>query len=49
MGGETVPFRPGDFLFVPAGMSHRFEDFGDDMAVWVMFYGPKGGMAGAAR
>lgn len=49
MGDETVPFRPGDFLFVPAGMPHRFEDFGDAMAAWVMFYGPKGGMAGATR
>lgn len=39
-------FSPGDFLFVPAGVSHRFEDFGDDLAVWVIFYGPVGGEAG---
>lgn len=34
---------PGDFLFVPAGLVHRFEDFTDDLVVWVLFYGPEGG------
>ena len=34
---------PGDFLFVPAGVEHRFEGFTDDLAVWVVFYGPDGG------
>lgn len=34
---------PGDFLFVAAGQPHRFEDFSDDFAVWVFFYGPIGG------
>ena len=29
MGDETVPFWAGDFLFVPAGVPHRFLDFGD--------------------
>lgn len=43
MGGETVPFKPGDFLFVPAGVEHRFLDFGESMATWVIFYGPEGG------
>jgi mannose-6-phosphate isomerase-like protein (cupin superfamily) len=33
----------GDFLFVPAGVEHRFENFSDDLAVWVFFYGPEGG------
>lgn len=33
----------GDLLFAPAGSEHRFEDFTDDFAVWVMFYGPNGG------
>jgi hypothetical protein len=28
---------------VPAGVVHRFEDFSDDLAVWVVFYGPEGG------
>lgn len=42
--GETRrPFRPGDLLFAPASSVHRFEDFTDDFAVWVMFYGPEGG------
>jgi mannose-6-phosphate isomerase-like protein (cupin superfamily) len=38
-----VPFARGDALFVPAGAVHRFEKFSDDLAVWVMFYGPEGG------
>lgn len=42
--GETRhPFQPGDVLFVAAGIKHRFEDFSDDFATWVMFYGPEGG------
>jgi hypothetical protein len=28
---------------VPAGMTHRFESFTDDLTVWVIFYGPQGG------
>lgn len=43
MGDKRVPFKPGDFLFVPAGVAHRFEDFGERMAAWVIFYGPEGG------
>lgn len=43
--GRTAPFAPGDFLFVPAGVEHRFVDFSDDLAVWVVFYGPEGGEA----
>ena len=43
MGDETVPFRPGDFLFVPAGVPHRFLDFGDSFKACVIFYGPDGG------
>ena len=35
--------QPGDFLFAPAGVAHRFEDFSEDFAVWVFFYGPEGG------
>jgi len=34
---------PGSFLFVAAGQPHRFEDFSDDFAVWVFFYGAEGG------
>ena len=43
--GERVPFKPGDFLFVPAGLDHRFEDFADDFVTWALFYGPEGGEA----
>lgn len=41
--GETRDFAPGELLFVPAGMDHRFLDFSDDFATWVIFYGPDGG------
>jgi mannose-6-phosphate isomerase-like protein (cupin superfamily) len=41
--GERTPFGPGDALFVAAGVEHRFEDFSDDFATWVVFWGPKGG------
>ena len=44
-GEGRHPFGPGDFLFVPAGVVHRFEDFTDDLVVWVLFYGPEGGEA----
>lgn len=37
------PFEVGDLLFVAAGTKHRFEDFTEDLAVWVIFYGPQGG------
>jgi len=36
-------FNRGDVLFAPAGVPHRFENFSDDFAVWVLFYGPDGG------
>ncbi len=42
-GGRQWPFKPGDFLFVPAGVEHRFIDFTPDFATWVFFYGPVGG------
>ena len=45
-GEARDPFGPGDFLFVPTGLEHRFEDFTDDFSVWVLFYGPEGGEAG---
>lgn len=44
-GSERHAFAPGDLLFVPAGVEHRFEQFTDDLAVWVVFYGPEGGDA----
>lgn len=42
-GAERHGFGSGDFLFVPAGVEHRFENFTDDLIVWVIFYGPEGG------
>ena len=41
--GDRTIFSPGDFLFVKAGLEHRFEDFTDDFSTWVIFYGPEGG------
>lgn len=43
LGSERQPFSPGEVLFVPAGVAHRFEDFTDDFATWVFFFGPTGG------
>jgi mannose-6-phosphate isomerase-like protein (cupin superfamily) len=48
-GAERQSFGPGDFLFVPAGMVHRFEEFSDDFAAWVIFYGPEGGELSTAK
>ena len=45
-GRTREPFSEGDLLFVPAGIEHRFEEFTDDLTVWVIFYGPEGGEAG---
>ena len=42
-GEHRHAFGPGDFLFASAGLPHRFEEFSDDFAVWVIFYGPDGG------
>ncbi len=44
-GPDRHPFGPGDVLFVPAGVEHRFEGFTDGLVVWVVFYGPEGGEA----
>lgn len=41
--GIRTNFGPGDFLFVPAGVEHRFENFTDDFSTWVLFYGAEGG------
>lgn len=45
-GTERRSFKPGDLIFVEAGVPHRFEDFGPDFATWVMFWGPLGGEGG---
>ena len=41
--GERTACKKNDILFVPAEMEHRFENFSDDFAVWVIFYGADGG------
>ena len=42
-GNNTVEYKAGDFLFVPAGIEHRFINFTSDFSTWVFFYGPLGG------
>lgn len=42
-GAEYVLVQEQSFIFVPAGVEHRFEEFTQDFAVWVIFYGPEGG------
>ena len=49
MGEDVVPFKAGDFLFVPAGMKHRFLDFGEKLEAWVIFLGPEGGEFSESR
>jgi mannose-6-phosphate isomerase-like protein (cupin superfamily) len=43
--GKHEAFEPGDVMFVAAGTEHHLEDFTEDLAVWVVFYGPTGGEA----
>ena len=39
--GERVDaVTPGALCYVAAHEVHRFEDFSDEFAVWVVFYGP---------
>jgi mannose-6-phosphate isomerase-like protein (cupin superfamily) len=45
-GSARRRFRPGDLIFAPAGSEHRFDEFTEDFAVWVIFYGPEGGEEG---
>jgi mannose-6-phosphate isomerase-like protein (cupin superfamily) len=41
--GRRSPFEQGDALYVGAGVDHRFEDFTEDFAAWVVFWGIQGG------
>ena len=41
--GSSIPFAPGDVLFVKAGITHRFAYFSNDFKTWVVFWGPEGG------
>ena len=42
---ERRAIGPGDFIFVEAEVPHRFENFSDNLALWVFFYGPEGAEA----
>ncbi|HEX7027166.1 MAG TPA: cupin domain-containing protein [Gammaproteobacteria bacterium] len=42
-GERNVKIQEGSFIFVPAGVEHRFENFSENFAAWVFFYGPEGG------
>lgn len=39
VGNRVEAFVPGALLYVAAHEMHRFEDFSDDFATWVVFYG----------
>jgi hypothetical protein len=39
--GQLHSFGSADVFYVPAGMTHRFMDFSDDFATWVIFFGPR--------
>lgn len=41
--GKEHSFQPHDVIFVPAGVDHRFMNFTDNFATWVIFYGSPGG------
>ena len=44
--GRRDACEAGDLMFVAAGTEHRFEDMSDDLEVWVVFFGPRGGEGG---
>ncbi len=37
IGEERQPFGPGEVLYVPKGVPHRFENFSTDFATWAIF------------
>lgn len=39
--GKIERFLTGDVFFVPAGATHRFENFSSDFSTWVIFFGPR--------
>ncbi|MEP7320881.1 MAG: cupin domain-containing protein [Saprospiraceae bacterium] len=41
--GIIVDITVHDFLFVRAGVEHRFIEFTEDFSAWVIFYGPEDG------
>jgi mannose-6-phosphate isomerase-like protein (cupin superfamily) len=41
--GRRDAFEAGDLLFVAAGVEHHYADFTDNLALWRIFYGARGG------
>jgi mannose-6-phosphate isomerase-like protein (cupin superfamily) len=41
--GSRESFVTGDALFLAAGGHHHFENVSDDLTLWAVFWGPKGG------
>ena len=37
--GKEHSFQPHDVIFVSDGVDHRFTNFTEDFATWVIFYG----------
>lgn len=48
-GEQQLNCKAGDFLFVPAYQEHRFFNFTDDFATWVIFFGTEGGEDGTSN
>ena len=38
--GKLTPVATGDMCFAAAHAEHGFENFTDDFAIWIIFYGP---------
>ena len=43
LDGDEREFETGEALFVPAGAEHRFVEFSDDFATWVVFFAAEDG------
>jgi mannose-6-phosphate isomerase-like protein (cupin superfamily) len=39
--GKRTAVATGDICFAAAHAEHGFEDFTDDFAIWIVFYGPE--------
>jgi len=37
---QVTAVGPGDMCFAAARTVHGFEEFSDDFAIWIIFYGP---------
>ena len=37
--GKTIKCKKGDVIFVSAQKEHKFVNFSDDFATWIIFYG----------